>query len=123
MRGASEPSPKKKIEGDRNRPRDRISQAARVTAVELMPVHAFVDERKLVEKKLRNYWGYNSIGLFAPDMRYAATGLVNEFKAFVPPFAGRGDIADPHRADTKDRSVPGRRGLERELCFRDGVGS
>jgi len=43
-----------------------------VTAVELMPVHAFVDERRLVEKKLRNYWGYNSIGFFAPDMRYAA---------------------------------------------------
>ena len=54
-----------------------------VTAVELMPVHAFVDERKLVEKKLRNYWGYNSIGFFAPDMRYAATGLVNEFKSMV----------------------------------------
>jgi len=54
-----------------------------VTAVELMPVHAFVDERRLVEKKLRNYWGYNSIGFFAPDMRYAATGLVNEFKSMV----------------------------------------
>ena len=54
-----------------------------VTAVELMPVHAFVDERKLVEQKLRNYWGYNSIGFFAPDMRYAATGLVNEFKSMV----------------------------------------
>ena len=51
-----------------------------VTAVELMPVHAFVDERKLVEQKLRNYWGYNSIGFFAPDMRYAATGLVNEIQ-------------------------------------------
>jgi 1,4-alpha-glucan branching enzyme len=48
-----------------------------------MPVHAFVDERKLVEKKLRNYWGCNSIGFFAPDMRYAATGLVNEFKSMV----------------------------------------
>src|SRR6266478_2558382 len=54
-----------------------------ITAVELMPVHAFVDERSLVEKKLKNYWGYNSIGFFAPDMRYAATGLVNEFKSMV----------------------------------------
>ena len=38
-----------------------------VTAVELMPVHAFVDDRHLVERGLRNYWGYNSIGFFAPE--------------------------------------------------------
>ena len=54
-----------------------------ITAVELMPVHAFVDERNLVEKKLKNYWGYNSIGFFAPDMRYSATGSINEFKSMV----------------------------------------
>ncbi|MGZ6253703.1 MAG: alpha-amylase family glycosyl hydrolase, partial [Candidatus Binataceae bacterium] len=54
-----------------------------ITAVELMPVHAFVDERQLSEKKLKNYWGYNSIGFFAPDMRYSATGSVNEFKSMV----------------------------------------
>jgi glycogen operon protein len=39
-----------------------------------MPVHAFVDERVLVERGLRNYWGYNTIGFFAPDMRYCASG-------------------------------------------------
>ncbi len=54
-----------------------------VTAVELMPVHAFVDDRTLIEKKLKNYWGYNSIGYFAPDMRYSATGVINEFKSMV----------------------------------------
>jgi isoamylase len=54
-----------------------------ITAVELMPVHAFVDDRTLIEKKLRNYWGYNSIGYFAPDMRYSATGHINEFKSMV----------------------------------------
>src|SRR5689334_4552124 len=54
-----------------------------ITAVELMPVHAFVDDRILLEKKLRNYWGYNSIGFFAPDMRYSATGSINEFKSMV----------------------------------------
>jgi isoamylase len=54
-----------------------------ITAVELMPVHAFVDDRSLVEKKLKNYWGYNSIGFFAPDMRYSATGSINEFKSMV----------------------------------------
>ena len=40
-----------------------------VTAVELMPVHAFLDDRYLVEQGFRNYWGYNTIGFFAPDMR------------------------------------------------------
>jgi isoamylase len=54
-----------------------------ITAVELMPVHAFVDDRHLIEKKLKNYWGYNSIGFFAPDMRYSATGSINEFKSMV----------------------------------------
>jgi isoamylase len=54
-----------------------------VTAVELMPVHSFVDDRHLVDKGLKNYWGYNSIGFFAPDMRYSATGSVSEFKTMV----------------------------------------
>ena len=54
-----------------------------VTTVELMPVHAFVDDRHLVERGLRNYWGYNSIGFFAPDPRYSASGKVSEFKTMV----------------------------------------
>jgi isoamylase len=54
-----------------------------VTTVELMPVHAFIDDRHLVDKGLRNYWGYNSIGFFAPDHRYSASGKVNEFKTMV----------------------------------------
>ncbi|MGV3592990.1 MAG: glycogen debranching protein GlgX [Gammaproteobacteria bacterium] len=59
-----------------------------VTAVELMPIHQFVHDRHLVEKGLRNYWGYNSIGFFAPHDEYASAkhdpyGAVNEFKAMV----------------------------------------
>ncbi len=54
-----------------------------VTAVELMPIHAFIDDRHLVERGLRNYWGYNTIGFFAPDGRYAASNEVNEFKTMV----------------------------------------
>ncbi len=54
-----------------------------VTAVELMPVHAFVDGRHLVEQGLSDYWGYNSIGYFAPDMRYSASGSLREFKTMV----------------------------------------
>ena len=57
-----------------------------VTAVELLPVHQFVVDRHLAERGLTNYWGYNSIGYFAPDVRYAARGLGNqvyEFKSMV----------------------------------------
>jgi len=54
-----------------------------VTTLELMPVHAFIDERPLVEKGLRNFWGYNTLGYFAPEARYSASGRVEEFKSMV----------------------------------------
>ena len=58
-----------------------------VTAVELLPIHSHVDERALVQRGLRNYWGYNSIGFFAPHAAYATDaapgGPVREFKAMV----------------------------------------
>jgi len=55
-----------------------------VTAVELLPVHAFIDDRRLVEMSLRNYWGYNSMGFLAPEPRYASTGsAASEFKIMV----------------------------------------
>ncbi len=57
-----------------------------ITAVELLPVHAFVDDRTLVEKKLRNYWGYNSIGFFAPHAPYLNGDTINEFKTMVKQF-------------------------------------
>ncbi len=62
-------------------------QSLGVTAVELMPVHQFVHDDTLVNKGLRNYWGYNTIGYFAPHNAYAASGQrgeqVQEFKAMV----------------------------------------
>jgi len=58
-----------------------------ITAVELLPVHHFVADQHLVEKGLTNYWGYNTLGFFAPDVRYSSTGRngeqVNEFKNMV----------------------------------------
>ncbi|ARU31296.1 glycogen debranching enzyme GlgX [Sulfuriferula sp. AH1] len=54
-----------------------------ITTVELMPVHAFLDDRHLIERGLRNYWGYNSISFMAPDSRYSASGHVSEFKTMV----------------------------------------
>src|SRR6476661_320559 len=64
-----------------------------ITAVELLPVHQFVVDRHLPEKGLTNYWGYNSIGFFAPDVRYATRGLGNqvyEFKSMVKTFHSAG---------------------------------
>ncbi len=55
-----------------------------VSAVELLPVHHHVNDRRLVEMGLTNYWGYNTIGFFAPESRYSATGEpVSEFKTMV----------------------------------------
>jgi isoamylase len=58
-----------------------------ITAVELMPVHQFVHDRFLLDRGLRNYWGYNSIAFLAPHNEYASTGelgqQVQEFKAMV----------------------------------------
>jgi glycogen operon protein len=54
-----------------------------VTSIELLPVHAGVDDRRLVERRLRNYWGYNSIGFFAPDPRLLAGNSLGEFKTMV----------------------------------------
>ncbi len=54
-----------------------------VTAVELMPTHAFVHDRRLVDLGLRNYWGYNSIGYFAPHPAYLEKGGLWEVKTFV----------------------------------------
>lgn len=58
-----------------------------ITAIELMPVHHFVSDKHINEKGLSNYWGYNTIGYFAPDVRYACCGLrgeqVKEFKLMV----------------------------------------
>ncbi|WP_104160442.1 glycogen debranching protein GlgX [Arthrobacter sp. ZGTC212] len=58
-----------------------------VTAIELMPVHQFVNDSTLQEKGLSNYWGYNTIGFFAPQNTYSATGddgqQVQEFKGMV----------------------------------------
>ncbi|HKG27077.1 MAG TPA: glycogen debranching protein GlgX, partial [Thermomicrobiales bacterium] len=65
-----------------------------MTAIQLLPIQAFVDEAFLVERGLRNYWGYNTIAYFAPDHRYAsapgAGSEVREFKEMVKAF---------HRAD------------------------
>ena len=75
-----------------------------ITAVELLPVHCFIDDRQLIARGLRNYWGYNSIGYFAPEPRYSATGTVNEFKTMVKTLHSAGievilDVVYNHTAE------------------------
>jgi glycogen operon protein len=63
-----------------------------VTTVELLPIHTFINDSHLLERNLTNYWGYNSIGFFAPDPRYAAEPeqSLREFKEMVARFHDAG---------------------------------
>jgi isoamylase len=75
-----------------------------ITAIELLPVHAYVDDRTLVEKRLRNYWGYNSIGFFAPHPLYLSGETIHEFKTMVKQFHEGGievllDVVYNHTAE------------------------
>jgi glycogen operon protein len=54
-----------------------------ITAIELMPIHAFVQDRHLLEKSLRNYWGYNTLSFFAIEPRYLSDGTPDEMKVAV----------------------------------------
>jgi len=95
-----------------------------ITAIELLPVHAFVDERRLAQNGLRNYWGYNSIGFFSPEMRYSATGTLGEFKSMVKTLHAAGievilDVVYNHTAEG-DPSGPtlAFRGLDNSIYYR-----
>ena len=79
-----------------------------VTAVELLPIHAFLDDAHLLDQGLRNYWGYNTIGFFAPEARYASStdvgGQVREFKEMVKALHAAGievilDVVYNHTAE------------------------
>jgi glycogen operon protein len=81
-------------------------KALGVTAIELLPVHTFVDDSQLLERGLKNYWGYNSIGFFAPDPRYASAPdqCLREFKEMVARFHDAGlevilDVVYNHTAE------------------------
>jgi len=90
-----------------------------ITAIELMPVHQFVQDTTLVDKGLSNYWGYNTIGFFAPHNAYSSTGQrgqqVQEFKAMVKTLHEAGievilDVVYNHTAEGNH--------LGPTLCFR-----
>jgi len=76
-----------------------------VTAVELMPVHWFVDDRQLIQQGLHNYWGYNSVCFFAPDTRYSVgPNAMTEFRTMVKALHAAGievilDVVYNHTAE------------------------
>ncbi len=86
-----------------------------VTAVELLPTHAFVHDRHLVQKGLDNYWGYNTIAFFAPQPEYLGRDGIREFKTFVQVMHDEGievilDVVYNHTAEGNH--------LGPTLCFR-----
>jgi len=86
-----------------------------VTAVELLPIHASVDERSLVERRLRNYWGYNTLGFFAPHPLYLSGESIDEFKTTVKLFHEAGievllDVVYNHTAEGNEAGPT--------LCFK-----
>jgi len=102
-------------------------RALGVTAVELMPVHYPIDERFLVERGRSNYWGYNTLGFFAPHPRYAAggaTGAVDEFKAMVRSLHAAGievilDVVYNHTAEGDQRGPTlSLRGIDNSAYYR-----
>src|SRR5690606_17092414 len=79
-----------------------------VTAVELLPVHAFLDDSFLLEKGLSNYWGYNTLNYFSPEARYSSAGdlgkQVDEFRTMVKALHAAGmevilDVVYNHTAE------------------------
>ena len=81
-----------------------------VTSIELLPIHTFINDNTLLEKGLTNYWGYNSIGFFAPDPRYASAPdqSLREFKEMVASFHDAGlevilDVVYNHTAEGNER--------------------
>jgi len=99
-----------------------------VTAVQLMPVHHHVDDRRLIEAGLTNYWGYNTLAFFAPERSYAADcspqGAVREFKTMVRALhrAGIEVVLDVVYNHTAEQGPLGPalsfRGIDNELYYR-----
>ena len=79
-----------------------------ISAVELLPVQYFPDDRYLIEKNLRNYWGYQSLGFFAPQPRYLSGNGITEFKTLVKRFHAAGievimDVVYNHTAEGSEQ--------------------
>ena len=95
-----------------------------VTSVELLPIHAFVNDQHLLEKGMTNYWGYNTLAFFAPDPRYLAHGKIAEFKEMVAHMHHAGlevilDVVYNHTAEGNERGPTlSMRGIDNASYYR-----
>src|SRR6185437_12053308 len=100
-----------------------------VTAVELMPVHAFIQDRALQQRGLRNYWGYNTLGFFAPERSYLSSGSPNEIRIAVRRLHAAGievilDVVYNHTAETEETGPTlSFRGLDNASYYRLEAGN
>lgn len=99
-----------------------------ITAIELMPVQAFIDDRFLVAKGLRNHWGYNTLAFFAPEPRYMSKGALWEFQTMVRRFHSAGievilDVVYNHTAEGDEWGPTlSYRGLDNASYYRLAMG-
>jgi isoamylase len=100
-----------------------------VTAIELMPVHAFLQDRALQQRGLRNYWGYNTLGFFAPEPSYLSDGTPNEMRVAIRRLHAAGievilDVVYNHTAEA-DETGPtlSFRGLDNASYYRLEAGN
>lgn len=95
-----------------------------VTSIELMPVHAFVDDKHLLDKGLKNYWGYNTLAFFAPHSLYLARGHLNEFKEMAARLHAAGielilDVVYNHTAEGNELGPTlSMRGIDNSTYYR-----
>ncbi|KGF65474.1 glycogen debranching protein GlgX [Pseudomonas lutea] len=95
-----------------------------VTSIELLPIHAFVNDQHLLEKGMTNYWGYNTLAFFAPDPRYLAHGKIAEFKEMVAHMHHAGlevilDVVYNHTAEGNERGPTlSMRGIDNASYYR-----
>jgi len=99
-----------------------------ITAVELLPVHQHIDDKVLVDRSLTNYWGYNTIGFFAPEAKYSSSGVmgeqVREFKTMVRNLHAAGievilDVVYNHTAEGNQLGPTlGFRGVDNQAYYR-----
>ena len=118
-----------KFAGMRNADVVDYIKALGITSLELMPVHAFIDEHHLAKQGLRNFWGYNSISFFAPSPRYAQTNAVAEFRDMVRCLHDAGievvlDVVYNHTGEGgSDGPTLGFRGIDNLAYYRTALDS
>ncbi|HEX4024761.1 MAG TPA: glycogen debranching protein GlgX [Steroidobacteraceae bacterium] len=99
-------------------------KALGISAIELLPIHSLVDDRQLVERGLVNYWGYNTLGYFAPEPRYLSAGEPDELKRAIRALHAAGievllDVVYNHTCEGSERGPTlSLRGLDQAAYYR-----